>query len=352
MVGMIIGLISTIIVMQAFSGFEGQKRTTTSGSDAQTNGGVSLYTLERDIRMAGYGLGSAIGCTVNTAVNTTINRDTAGSSFVLAPVTIVNGTSDAIRILSSNKDSWSVPARVITNHAAPDTTFNTNATVNMVKGDLLIAYEAGQLCIMLQISSPNPVLNPVNFAGTVAPSAINWNNLAVLPAVNYTATSNPLLINVGSLQYHAYSLDANNNLIFTEYNSVTNTSSSQTLAPDVINLQAEYGFDTRVGAQTTFIADIWSADMIDADGSGGTPGDAGDYNRIYAIRFAVAARSGLMEKPDPVTGVCTTTAASPAWAGGILDVSKNPDGTANANWRCYRYKTFETVVPLRNLLWR
>lgn len=84
--------------------------------------------------------------------------------------------------------------------------------------------------------------------------------------------------------------------------------------------------------------------MIDADASG-TAGDVGDIQRIYAVRFAVVARSGLMEKPQP-DGTCATTTANPVWSGGAINL------TGLANWQCYRYKTFETVVPLRNLLWR
>ncbi|HAL15173.1 MAG TPA: hypothetical protein DCP32_00020 [Anaerolineaceae bacterium] len=84
--------------------------------------------------------------------------------------------------------------------------------------------------------------------------------------------------------------------------------------------------------------------MIDADASG-TVGDAGDINRIYALRFALVARSGLLEKPDPATGVCNTTTTGPVWSGGVISLA------ADANWQCYRYKTFETVVPLRNAIW-
>jgi type IV pilus assembly protein PilW len=98
--------------------------------------------------------------------------------------------------------------------------------------------------------------------------------------------------------------------------------------------------------------------MFDADASGVT-GDAGDIQRIYAIRFAVVARSGLKEKPDPATGVCNTTTAAPAWAGWNSTCFANGtctsdpiDLSADADWMCYRYKTFETVVPLRNLLWK
>ena len=113
----------------------------------------------------------------------------------------------------------------------------------------------------------------------------------------------------------------------------------------MVNIQAEYGFDTRAGAQTDAQVDTWSATMIDADTSG-TIGDTGDINRIYALRFALVARNGLREKPDPATGVCNTTIAGPTWTGGTINLA------ADANWQCYRYKTFETVVPLRNMLWR
>jgi type IV pilus assembly protein PilW len=358
MVGMVVALISTIIVLQVFSSFEGQKRTTSSGSDAQTNGGIGLYTIERDMRMAGYGLSDAIGCTVNTALNTSIHRTVAGSSFVMSPVSIVDGAigePDIIKLLGSNKTGWSVPARNITAHAQADTTFNTNATVGMENGDFIVAYEAGLTCALLQITSADPVINPVaHTAVAVAPSALVWNNTATFPAAGYSDEA--FLINLGSILYHVYSLDANNNLTFSEYDSSTNSLVSRDISSDVVNLQAQYGFDTRVGAQTTSIIDTWSSDMIDADASGGAAGDAADVQRIYAIRFVIVARSGLREKAT-AGGVCDITTTNPTWAGsalpgGSIDLSLNPDGSANPDWQCYRYKTFETVVPLRNLLWR
>ncbi|MDP3688915.1 MAG: prepilin-type N-terminal cleavage/methylation domain-containing protein, partial [Sulfurimicrobium sp.] len=56
MVGMVIGLLATLVIMQVFSVFEGQKRSTTGGADAQTNGSVAIYTIQREASMAGYGL--------------------------------------------------------------------------------------------------------------------------------------------------------------------------------------------------------------------------------------------------------------------------------------------------------
>ncbi|MBK8577810.1 MAG: prepilin-type N-terminal cleavage/methylation domain-containing protein [Candidatus Accumulibacter sp.] len=64
MVAMVIGMIGIIIMMQVFRLAEGQQRTTTGTGDAQSNGAMAIYTLQRDIRQAGYGFNAmnALGC--------------------------------------------------------------------------------------------------------------------------------------------------------------------------------------------------------------------------------------------------------------------------------------------------
>lgn len=346
MVGMVIGLIATIIVMQVFATFEGQKRTTSSGSDAQTNGGVTLYTIERDLRSGGYGFSNpgVLGCPIKRSFD-----GVTLASMTLAPVTITNGAGglpDTIQVVASNKDSFSIPARITTDHPATATNFFINTTLGMSEGDLLVAFEAGKDCTMLQITgipSGNIQIHHQNTSPWNPPGGLN-----IFPPGGYSAGAS--LFNLGSLMDHSYSLDASSNLVLTDYSSATNTTSSLRLVSDIVNLQAQYGFDTRAGTQTDAQVDTWSDTMIDAGGNG-TTGDAEDIARIYAVRFAVVARSNLLEKPQP-DGTCNTTVTAPSWAGGTISVSSNPDGTPNANWRCYRYKTFETVVPLRNLVWR
>lgn len=346
MVGMVIGLISTIIVMQVFALFEGQKRTSTSGSDAQTNGGIALYTIERDLRLGGYGFSNpdVLGCPINRSYN-----GVTLAAVTLAPVTITNGAGglpDSIQVIASNKSSFSIPARITTDHPPEATNFFINTTLGMSEGDLLIAFEAGKDCTMLQITgipSGNIQIHHQSTSPWNPPGGLN-----IFPPGGYGAGAS--LFNLGSLMDHSYSLDADSSLIFSDYSSSTNTSTNLVLAPDIVNLQAQYGFDTRPGTQTDARVDTWSDTMVDAGGNG-TTGDAEDIARVYAIRFAVVARSGLMEKPLP-DGTCNITTSAPTWAGGTISVNKNPDGSPNANWQCYRYKTFETVVPLRNLIWR
>jgi type IV pilus assembly protein PilW len=131
-------------------------------------------------------------------------------------------------------------------------------------------------------------------------------------------------------------------------NLLANT--TMALVDGVVSLQAQYG----VGLDT-----------VDANGLPGTDGFADVFNPgagqgawqtaapgnpglVIAVRLAVLTRGNLMEAKDKGTGLCNATAAaSPelVWAGGSFDV------TGTVDWDCYRYKKFEAVVPLRNIIW-
>lgn len=345
MIGIAIGMLGVLIIMQVSVVFEGQKRTTTTGSDAQTNSISALYTVERDIRRAGYGFSvqGALGCTVRRYFD-----DAEIANLSLAPVVInsgANGAPDSIRVLASSKNNWSLPNRVTVEHPITATSFFLNTTLGMEVGDLLIAYEPLKTCTLIQVTEvPNGNVQIVH------QSTSPWNAVggAIYPAGGYGVGA--LVLNLGSLIDHTYSLQ-NGNLMLAEFDSASNTSTARSITADIVNMKAQYGFDKRAGVQTSPVvsSDGWSASMIDADDNG-IVGDAGDIARMVAVRMVVVARSSLMEKKN-ASGVCDITANSPTWAGGDIDVSKNPDGSANADWKCYRYKTFENVIPLRNLLW-
>ena len=56
MVAVVIGLIGTVVMFQVFAISEGQKRSTTSGNDAQQNGAIALFSLEKDLRNTAHGV--------------------------------------------------------------------------------------------------------------------------------------------------------------------------------------------------------------------------------------------------------------------------------------------------------
>ena len=62
------------------------------------------------------------------------------------------------------------------------------------------------------------------------------------------------------------------------------------------------------------------------------------------VRVALVTRSSQLEKT-------AVTAAVPAWSGTGAIVLPTTGYDAGFGWQNYRYKTFETVVPIRNTLW-
>jgi type IV pilus assembly protein PilW len=103
MIGMLIGLLCTLVIATVMSAAEGNRRGTTSGTDAQIAGGLALYGLQRDIASSGYGFASetnAVGCNLVAFFNSVA---VPALPPRLAPVFITEGASDTIRTISSSK---------------------------------------------------------------------------------------------------------------------------------------------------------------------------------------------------------------------------------------------------------
>ena len=215
MVGLVIGLISMVIIMQLYALFEEQKRTTTSGSDALTNAGFSIFSIERDVRVAGYGFADATGCTVNTSKDTTLNNQVPAAFFKLVPVTIRQGmgaASDTISVLASNKNTWSTPARILGNSTKQtDTEFALNTPVGITQGDLLVAYELGKNCTLFQVTAVDTGDNKITHTNNT------WNKTTIFPkdgeGKSYLQSGDAMVYNLGSLMSSIYSIDANSNLV-------------------------------------------------------------------------------------------------------------------------------------------
>lgn len=258
MVGMVIALLGVIIIFQVFSVSEGIKRTTTSGGEALQNGTSALYTLERSLKEAGYGL-------FTTANVGALAADPPGT----APVVITAG--------AAAKNSDTITLRYRQN------------------------WDFG----------PFPP-NPINFASAVPPALTVETFSAVVTVTNNNPQ--PQLVS--------------------DVNGV--------ISDGIVLLKAEYGTDT------------------DGDGVVDTWTQAAPPNvlTVLAVRLAVVARSAQPEKPSVVGAACDTTTVFPTWidsAAVPLDISGNVGLAAGApatEWMCYRYKTFENTVPIRNVMWR
>lgn len=361
LVGMVVGLVVTIIIYQVIATNEGVKRTTTSGADTQQNGLFTLSAVERDVRAAGWGIPSAGVMTCSTYF-TYINDGTLNGpvpNFPVSPVRIADGgtaagASDSVTLLWGTSVRANVMDALLQNVTANPTgtpTANLQPTtavgLSTTGGFVWLTDDIGN-CALTRITASAP--NGAS-PGTVILSHDPATGTASAPSYNppasymtaqgwpITYNTNPRIYDLGALTQRTYSV-VNGSLISQDYFSST---TQVQVSNNIVSLKAQYGISD-AGSQ---VVNNWvSATNGGGAGNWATPLVA-DLKRIKAIRLAVVARSPLRERLAPGATACTTTTVAPtSWPGGpAIDLSNDPD------WRCYRYRTFETVVPLRNVLW-
>lgn len=361
LVGLAIGLLATLVIMQVFSVFEGQKRTTTGSADAQTNGSIALYTIGHELQMAGFGLlpseDSPLECT-------TLNFGATGIPDLtpipgISPVTITDGgiaagASDIITIRYATSASGGIPSPIIGQLGANAVTIDNNLGCQV--GDIAMIINGASCDFTTVVTSAAPNLTTVTLQNSA--SAVNGANLSCLGVwkeIQYRINPNydpTVLINS-----QAY-------LQRTEASYPVPAAGNPAAAPsvaDIVNIQAQYGISSVANSN---LINQW----VDATGSWAAPSVA-NRNRIKAVRIAVVARNGLLEKnvvtypcgsltaTSPV-GLCAwdATSASPTIASPApsVDLSndKLPGDPANdRRWQHYRYRVFETIIPLRNMIW-
>ena len=96
LVGIAIGMIAMIVMFQTVTVWDARTRSTAAGSDAQIGGTLAMYSLERDLRLAGLGFGNAapgqMGCPL---VGYSAAAASAIGPFPMVPILIVDGGQDA-----------------------------------------------------------------------------------------------------------------------------------------------------------------------------------------------------------------------------------------------------------------
>jgi type IV pilus assembly protein PilW len=133
---------------------------------------------------------------------------------------------------------------------------------------------------------------------------------------------------------------------------------NEPVASGIVDMQAQYGIAADGASNVTTWVDAtaasgWNNPTPKAGATG--LATAGRLQDIKAVRISLLARSSQYEKPSTgAGGTCDATAGSPGnpgatgswstWA--TFNTSVYP-----ADWKCYRYRAFEIVLPLRNVIW-
>ena len=327
MIGLVIGMIAVIVMMQVFSVSEGYKRTTTGGDDAQNNGAIALYALQRDLRQSGLGFSAfqVIGCNVTLRAGVTLNG--------MSPVTINHASipaadsGDTLVVVYGNAPGSAEGEAVQAKPSLATYTIAAAAASASAPG----AFAVGDRVIGQFQPRPSPCNLAMEPVTAVAGTAVS--------VATGIANTNGILYNLGQAPKVLVYAVRGGNLTVCDYvandcsvaGSITNSAIWVPIASNVVSLRAQYGRDTTVAMNAT-------VDTYDQT----APATACDWARVGAVRFALVARSSELDK-----SAVTTTA--PTWRGAA---SQPIDLSGDANWQRFRYKTFQTVVPLRNMAWQ
>ena len=406
LVAMLIGLIGMIIIFQVFEVSEGIKRSTTSGGDAQQNGVIALYTMERDFKNAGMGFNETgfVGCNIIgwDRIRATQDFPPAGVTMKLAPVFITSGAAttapDQISVLYGSQPTAAASVPLSSDMTAPtDDLFVTNP-FGYNPGDLLLLVEpnSGKNCSIMEFNRIGTSSNQLKHdsatylsgAVTRTPRFNKGGGLGVFYAGTGTANVSRVF-NLGNLYttppggtapaylpvYNFYAI-ANGSLTVTSQLQVDNGQPIVTsVADNIVHMRALYGLDDGINDGVTVTYNVGPAKK--GDGIVDRYVDAATFNallaaapppaptpwaNLIAVRIAVVSRSALPEKPSSgkLSDPCDASTAEPQWTGTAwaaalnyktrLDVSANV--AAPDDWKCYRYRVFETTIPLRNWIWK
>lgn len=353
MVAVVISMLAMVVVLQIFGSSESKKRATTGGNDAQMGGVVALAGLQRDIRQAGYGFASRdlFGCSVALRAGVTLQG--------LAPVTINHAGLPGPTVRDPDTDSLLIVYGVsgggpegdsISSQPGGNQFYAMFSPLSFPVGDWVIAAPAARATpcsLTLNQVTAAPAASSVVITLSKQVGGMAGGRLYNLGHDASDSTRGPqilaYLVRKGNLKVCDYMLK--------DCGATSNVDDDDVWVPtasNIVSLRAQYGRDTTPAPRTDNAIELYDQT---------TPTTACDISRVGAVRLALVARSGEYDKT-------AVTTASPTWEGSVADAATGSTAApinlasipasslpSGATWQNYRYKLFQTVVPIRTTTW-
>lgn len=360
MVGLLIGLIAVLVVYQVYNVSEGFKRNTTALGEAQQSGLFSTFVLGMEIANAG--AGTAVSASFLASCADTGNIAT---SFRPIPVLITDGGGGTV---NPNPDSFVVNYSVASTMAATAPITNVSAAQYQVQtptgihpGDLVVGIPSTGGCGSSKVAPAgvgppdgNGVVLVDVIGGTVAGAAqlFNLGPADRVQKIRYTL-ANQVCADVSHCNYTLYSTP------LLDSNGAPAALPGKPLASNIVNMKIEYGI-ANAGDPNGLLA-TW----VQATAGNGfdpatlLPAPFNTINRIKAIRIGLIVQSEQFDRTladytsGPYSGgtynwVMFDCPAHDATCPGRLTGTIPPTANPAGNWR---YRVYETVIPLRNEIW-
>jgi type IV pilus assembly protein PilW len=291
------------------------------------------------------------------------------------PIQITDGgaASDTIVTNYSTSAFGSLPAQLLLDTTTSATVLqvnNSTRTAGFTVGNYILVANPLRAfsCTRLQVSAATLAADGNSLALAVAsggttpanpPAATNLFATAPNPVASYTnSPAEPsIVINMGRFSRNQYSVVMNATTLEGELQQLDLTAAGATavsLASGVVAMQAQLGVSATPQTQEINAwvnpTGTWAPTAITIN----------DIGRVKAVRVAIVTRSAQIERATTgnVTNPCTTSMGTVnngpcAWddAGSSI-AAPQIDLSGDANWRRYRYRVYETIIPLRNVMWQ
>lgn len=359
MVGMLVSLICILAIMSAFAVYEGRKRTTTSGDDAQQSGSYSLYLLEQQIRTAGSGMvqGNRYGlwgCPIEAWSSSTKQLPLTGALAApfdiwplatrAVPVLVADGGTDAsghvlpdvIGIVGGNPALRVFKAPVTSTPDASHVVLGNSFGIN--QNDYLLGVRSDGSCALALASTAPDASNSITLSVPDSPSTglINTANSYVFDMGTEPVIS---LFGVDATSHSMVSFD----LLQRPVNGLA--AAVVPIADGIVQLKALYGIHDGSGGagEDPDAIDKWvqpTGTWSIATLTASTTAAYNAMNQIKAIRVAIVAQSKLPERASDYTG-----------SGSLVLFPDLPTVKYTITTQTqYRYKVYDTTIPIHNAL--
>ncbi|HEY6508876.1 MAG TPA: PilW family protein, partial [Vicinamibacterales bacterium] len=350
------------------------RRTTTSGGDEQTSGLMALMTVERDLRHAGFGINDfdLVGC--NMKMFDAMRTPSKVPDFPLAPVEIVSNAGtvpDVIRVIYGGSKQTTAAVQLGSDIETAADPVSLVSRFGFDPGDVAVVGQPGSNCTMIEVTGWSGPIDLEHAQGAyVIPQTgesrvPRFNDPAGVPEL-YKFLLGAKVLNLGPSPVRAEITvrntevnPAENNQLIAQ-NTWGQVADFEPVADQIVHLKAEYGMDDGKNNGTVDRA-LYKAEDGMVDNFTTVSPDLTkpeEWTRVRSVRLAIVSRSLTPDRPPcsatPAFSADTADDTYPVrWARGPdAPLGRPIDVSTTADWQCYRYRVYETTVPLRNMIWR